>query len=170
MRIKRIEYSAKKGIWWFILYSSLLSSAKWFQRIYFFRRFQMSEFTFKDNQAEDVGLIINVFMFEYFIMQVFVERWMYPALSKVTVCWFWSRRDTRNILWRIRQPSYLFLDMRVSSYLVWCITEFGCLFRCMKYDINLQIFIMFYIFRCTTRLAQNEIWILQINFLQGQML
>jgi len=34
----------------------------------------MSEFTFKDNQAEDVGLIINVFMFEYFIMQVFVER------------------------------------------------------------------------------------------------
>jgi hypothetical protein len=45
----------------------------------------MSEFTFKDNQAEDVGLIINVFMLEYFIMQDFVERWMHPLLLYVPV-------------------------------------------------------------------------------------
>jgi hypothetical protein len=31
----------------------------------------MSGFTFKDNQAEDVGLIINAFMLGYFITQVF---------------------------------------------------------------------------------------------------
>jgi hypothetical protein len=143
---------------------------RWFQRIYFFRRFQMSEFTFKDNQAEDFGLIKNVFILEYFIMQVFVERWMCSALSEVPVFWFWSRRDTRNIFWHIRQPSYLFLDMRDSSYLVWRITDFGSLFRCITYDINLEIFIMFHIFRFTARLAQNEIFIFQITFFQVQML
>jgi hypothetical protein len=139
---------------------------KWFQRIYFFRRFRMSEFTFKDNQAENVGLIINVFMLEYFIMQVFVEGWMYSASTEVPVFWFWGRRDNRNIFWHIRHPSYLFLDMRESSYLVWHTPQFGSLFRCMY----LKIFIMFHIFRCTTLLAQNEMWIFQITFFQVQML
>jgi hypothetical protein len=117
------------------------------QRIYFFRRFQLSEFTFKDNQAEAVGLIINVFMLECFIMLVYVEWWMYSALGVVTVLWFWSRRDTRNVFWRIRQSSYPFLDMRDSRYLVWRVTEFSSLLWYMKYARNLKVF-MFWIFLC----------------------